>query len=199
MGGKLPTVWPAVESSPESTTATVLSLVLAPSATVLSTLPLLPSTLLPPLSTLLPPPLSTLESTLESTPESTLLESTPDFPPSTATTTATTTASVRLRPSPRLRLRLTLLCTPPESTLPSLPPPTPTALLPLRSALSPPLWFVPWLLLLSVLMCPPLWCPTLPPLSLLESTPDSPPSTATTTATTTASVRLRPSPRLTLL
>merc|ERR1712037_20793 len=122
MGGKLPTVWPAVESSPESTTATVLSLVLAPSATVLSTLPLLPSTLLPPLSTLLPPPLSTLESTLEST---------PDFPPSTATTTATTTASVRLRPSPRLRLRLTLLCTPPESTLPSLPPPTPTVLLPL--------------------------------------------------------------------
>merc|ERR1712037_104383 len=118
MGGKLPTVWPAVESSPESTTATVLSLVLAPSATVLSTLPLLPSTLLPPLSTLLPPPLSTLESTLEST---------PDFPPSTATTTATTTASVRLRPSPRL----TLLCTPPESTLPSLPPPTPTVLLPL--------------------------------------------------------------------
>merc|ERR1712037_1032093 len=115
MGGKLPTVWPAVESSPESTTATVLSLVLAPSATVLSTLPLLPSTLLPPLST------------LESTPESILLESTPDFPPSTATTTATTTASPRLR----LRLRLTLLCTPPESTLPSLPPPTPTVLLPL--------------------------------------------------------------------
>merc|ERR1712183_775316 len=111
--------------SPESTTATVLSLGLAPSATGLSTLPLLPSTLLPPLSTLLPPPLSTLEST----PESTLLESTPDSPPSTATTTATTTASVRLRPSPRLRL--TLLCTPPESTLPSLPPPTPTVSSPL--------------------------------------------------------------------
>merc|ERR1712193_342294 len=97
--------------------------------------------------------------------------------------------------------------TPPESTLPSLPPPTPTVLSPLWSALSPPLWFVPWLLLLSVLMCPPLWCPTLPPLStlestleftpestLLESTPDSPPSTATTTATTTASARLRLSP-----
>merc|ERR1712193_274880 len=87
--------------------------------------------------------------------------------------------------------------TPPESTLPSLPPPTPTVLSPLWSALSPPLWFVPWLLLLSVLMCPPLWCPTLPPLSTLESTLEFTPES--TTATTTASVRLRPSPRLTLL
>merc|ERR550517_265625 len=105
-----------VESSPESTTATALSLALVPLATVLSTLPPLPSTTLPPLlstlpSTTLPPP-----STLESMPVSTL---------DLTLSTVTTMASVRLRPSPKLRL--TLLSTPPESTL-LLCPPTLTVL-----------------------------------------------------------------------
>merc|ERR1712037_419757 len=132
---------------------------------------------------MLPPPLSTPESTLEST-----LESTTPSPPSTAITTA----SVRLRPSPRLMLRPTLSCTPLESTLPLLPPPTPTELLPLLSAAlslpssaatSPPLP--------STLTSPPPPCtPTLLPLlctlestpeSTLVSTTDSLPSTATTT------------------
>merc|ERR1712037_529574 len=69
----------------------------------------------------------------------------------------------------------------PTELLP-LSPPTPTASSPLPSVPSP-LWFA--------LTCP-------PPLSTLESTPDSTavslPSTATTTATTTASVRLSPTP-----
>merc|ERR1712037_513115 len=69
----------------------------------------------------------------------------------------------------------------PTELLP-LSPPTPTASSPLPSVPSP-LWFA--------LTCP-------PPLSTLESTPESTtvslPSTATTTATTTASVRLSPTP-----
>merc|ERR1712112_304176 len=85
-------------------------------------------------------------------------------------------------------------CTPPESTLPSLPPPTPTVSSPLLSAPLSPLWCLTSPPLWSALTFPPLWCPMLPPLSTLESTPDSPPSTAPTTATTTASARLRLSP-----
>merc|ERR1711910_149465 len=71
-------------------------------------------------------------------------------------------ASVKLRPSPRLRLRPTLLSTPLESTLPLLPPPTPTELLPLPSAA------------LSLPSSPPPCTPTLLPLlCTLESTPES--------------------------
>merc|ERR1711971_490768 len=81
-------------------------------------LPSAPLPTLPPLlSTVLPSPLSTLDSTTVGPTET------------TETTTEASTASVRLRPSPRLRL--ILLCTPPESTLPLSPPPTPTELLPL--------------------------------------------------------------------
>merc|ERR1712080_474094 len=44
----------------------------------------------------------------------------------------------------------------------------------------------------SALTFPPLWCPMLPLMGTLESTPDSPPSTATTTAS--ARLRLSPTP-----
>merc|ERR1711971_15637 len=98
---------------------------------LLSTLLPLPSTTSPPL--LLPsaplPTLPPLLSTVLPSPLSTLDSTTVEPTETTETTTEASTASVRLRPSPRLRLRLILLCTPPESTV--LPPPTPTELSPL--------------------------------------------------------------------